>query len=114
MREELRRLYLEMIRFDADPDLIQHFTKVHSYAKLIGEEEGMEPEALFALEAAAMGLGSEHITITALFTLMFYSALIWYIKTLLRTADEGLLRDVASWNAIILFVVMLLGLRVCF
>ena len=54
MREELRRLYLEMIRFDADPDLIQHFTKVHSYAKLIGEEEGMEPEALFTLEAAAL------------------------------------------------------------
>lgn len=53
-RRMLDELFLAMIRFDAgDPARIQHFTKVHSYAKLIGEMEGMEGEGLFTLEAAA-------------------------------------------------------------
>ena len=36
-----------------DPKRIQHFTKVHSYAKLIGEREQLSPEELYILEAAA-------------------------------------------------------------
>lgn len=50
----LNQLFLAMIRFDAgDPLRIQHFTKVHSYAKLIAQTEGMDPEEEFILEAAA-------------------------------------------------------------
>ena len=48
MQERIRRLFLAMIGFDrGDPDLIQHFTKVHSYARLIaalvGEHHTVEP-----------------------------------------------------------------------
>lgn len=50
----LNDLFLAMIHFDAgDPKRIQHFTKVHSYARLIAQQEGMDPEAEFTLEAAA-------------------------------------------------------------
>lgn len=50
----LNRLFLEMIHYySGDPKRIQHFTKVHSYAKLIGEMEGLPEEALFILETAA-------------------------------------------------------------
>lgn len=50
----LDQLFLAMIRFDnGDPKRIQHFTKVHSYARLIGRMEGLGEEALFNLEAAA-------------------------------------------------------------
>lgn len=50
----LNDLFLAMIHFDAgDPKRIQHFTKVHSYARLIAQSEGMDPEAEFTLEAAA-------------------------------------------------------------
>lgn len=52
--KQLNELFLAMIRFDAgDPMRIQHFTKVHSYARLIAEEEGMDPASEFVLEAAA-------------------------------------------------------------
>lgn len=52
--EQLNQLFLAMIRFDAgDPLRIQHFTKVHSYARLIAQTEGMDPEKEFTLEAAA-------------------------------------------------------------
>lgn len=52
---QLNQLYLAMIHFDAgDPMRIQHFTKVHSYARLMAQEEGMDPEAAFILEAAAI------------------------------------------------------------
>ena len=38
MTERLKALYRSMIAFDrGQPDLIQHFTKVHAYAKLIAE-----------------------------------------------------------------------------
>lgn len=44
-----------MIVYSAgDPKRIQHFIKVHSFAKLIGEEEGLAAEDLFILEAAAV------------------------------------------------------------
>ncbi len=51
----LNKLYLEMIKYDKnDPKRIQHFSKVHSYAKLIGECEGLDKDTLFILEAAAL------------------------------------------------------------
>lgn len=52
--EQLNRLFLAMIHFDAgDPKRIQHFTKVHSYARLIAQSEKMDPDEEFTLEAAA-------------------------------------------------------------
>lgn len=51
----LNKLYLEMIRYDhGDPKRIQHFAKVHAYAKLIGQCEGLDQDTLFILEAAAL------------------------------------------------------------
>lgn len=51
----LNKLYLEMIKYDkGDPKRIQHFSKVHAYAKLIGELEGLKPQELFILETAAL------------------------------------------------------------
>ncbi len=51
----LNQLTLETIAFfGGDPKRIQHFIKVHAFAKLIGEEEGLEPEELLTLEAAAI------------------------------------------------------------
>ena len=48
------RLYMEMIHYyQGDPKHIQHFVKVHSFAKLIGEEEHLEEKTLYILEAAA-------------------------------------------------------------
>ena len=39
-QERLNALFLKMIAFDeGDPKRIQHFVKVHSFAKLIGELE---------------------------------------------------------------------------
>ena len=51
----LHHLTLEMTRFyQGDPKRIQHFLKVHSFAKLIGEGESLDEETLFTLEAAAL------------------------------------------------------------
>lgn len=53
--EPLQKLYLQMIQYNAaDPGSIQHFTKVHSYARLIGQAEGLSPDQLFTLETAAL------------------------------------------------------------
>lgn len=53
-KKQLNQLFLGMIHFDAgDPKRIQHFTKVHSYARLIAESEQMPASDLFILEAAA-------------------------------------------------------------
>ena len=50
----LNNLYRKMIEFyRGDPARIQHFVKVHSFAKLIGEEEHLEEKTLYILEAAA-------------------------------------------------------------
>lgn len=52
--KKLNDLFLAMIEFDkGDPKRIQHFTKVHSYAKLIGQMEELDDHTLFILEAAA-------------------------------------------------------------
>ncbi len=40
--------------YAGDAKRIQHFCKVHSYSKLIGEAEGLDFETLFILEAAAL------------------------------------------------------------
>ncbi|ERI93686.1 HD domain protein [Clostridiales bacterium oral taxon 876 str. F0540] len=48
-------LTLEMINFDAgEPELIQHFTKVHEFALLIGSMENIPPDSMEVLEAAAI------------------------------------------------------------
>ena len=50
----LNNLYRKMIEFyRGDPARIQHFVKVHSFAKLIGEEEHLDEKTLYILEAAA-------------------------------------------------------------
>ena len=50
----LNNLYRKMIEFyRGDPARIQHFVKVHSFAKLIGEEEHLGEKTLYILEAAA-------------------------------------------------------------
>ena len=55
MQERIRQLFHEMIAFDrGDPDLIQHFTKVHAYARLIAESEGIDHRTAQVLEAAAL------------------------------------------------------------
>jgi len=49
------RLILEMIEYYAgDPKRIQHFIKVHSFAKLIGTLEHLDQDTLFILETAAV------------------------------------------------------------
>ena len=51
----INRLHYEMIRlYSGDPKRIQHFCKVHSYAKLIAEMEHVDASTLFILEAAAL------------------------------------------------------------
>ena len=51
----INRLHYEMIRlYSGDPMRIQHFCKVHSYAKLIAEMENVDAETLFILETAAL------------------------------------------------------------
>ena len=44
-----------MIAYDrGDPKRIQHFLKVHAFARLIGLGEGLDPDTQFTLEAAAL------------------------------------------------------------
>lgn len=51
----INRLHLKMIElYKGDPKRIQHFCKVHSYSKLIGECEGIDKDTLFILETAAL------------------------------------------------------------
>lgn len=55
MQKRIRDVYLKMLAFDrGQPDLIQHFTKVHSYAKLIAECEGVDAHVGEVLEVAAL------------------------------------------------------------
>lgn len=51
----INKLHFEMIRlYSGDAKRIQHFCKVHSYAKLIAEMENVDGDTLFVLEAAAL------------------------------------------------------------
>ena len=50
----INKLHMAMIElYSGDAKRIQHFCKVHSYAKLIGESENLD-RSLFILEAAAL------------------------------------------------------------
>ena len=51
----LNRLMLKMVKFDAgDPKRIQHFVKVASLARTIGEAESLPARELFTLTAVAI------------------------------------------------------------
>ena len=51
----INKLHMAMINlYQGDSKRIQHFCKVHSYAKLVGESEKIDKETLFILEAAAL------------------------------------------------------------
>ena len=51
----LASLMRAMIKYDGgDAPLIQHFVKVHDFARMIAIAEGMNEEELFVLEAAAI------------------------------------------------------------
>ena len=51
----INKLHLAMIKlYSGDAKRIQHFCKVHSYAKLIGQTENIDKKSLFILEAAAL------------------------------------------------------------
>lgn len=51
----INKLHLAMIDlYSGDPKRIQHFCKVHSYAKLIAEAERVDDKTLFTVEAAAL------------------------------------------------------------
>ncbi len=51
----LNELYKKMVYYyREDPGRIQHFVKVHSFARLIGQEEHLEEKTLYILEAAAL------------------------------------------------------------
>lgn len=52
---KIQELALAMISYDkGDPKRIQHTTKVHAYAALIGMGEGLDEETQFVLESAAL------------------------------------------------------------
>ena len=51
----INKLHLAMIElYNGDAKRIQHFCKVHSYAKLIAETENVDEKCLFIIEAAAL------------------------------------------------------------
>ena len=51
----INKLHYEMVKlYSGDANRIQHFCKVHSYAKLIAEMENIDADTLFILEAAAL------------------------------------------------------------
>jgi len=51
----IHSLSLAMVSYDnGDPKRIQHSTKVHAYASLIGVGEGLDEETQFILESAAL------------------------------------------------------------
>ena len=50
----INKLHLAMIElYSNDAKRIQHFCKVHSYAKLIAETENVDKKCLFIIETAA-------------------------------------------------------------
>ena len=60
----LNQLHLAMLElYKGDAKRIQHFCKVHSYAKLIAECEKVDKQTLFILEAAALHTISEFICV---------------------------------------------------
>lgn len=54
-RETINKLSLAMIKYNnGDPKRIQHTTKVHAYASLIGIGEELDEDTQFLLESAAL------------------------------------------------------------
>ena len=52
---DMNKVTTAMIDYDkGDPKRIQHFLKVHAYAKLIGEQERLDKDTLEILEVAAL------------------------------------------------------------
>ena len=52
---KIEELALAMIDYNnGDPKRIQHTTKVHAYASIIGKCEGLDEDTLFILESAAL------------------------------------------------------------
>ncbi|MGM9969219.1 MAG: HD domain-containing protein [Anaeroplasma sp.] len=52
--QTLNKLCLEMIKyFSGDPKRIQHFIKVHSFAKFIAEGEGLDKNKIILIETLA-------------------------------------------------------------
>ena len=52
---KIQELALAMINYDnGDPKRIQHTTKVHAYASLIGIGEELDEDTQFILESAAL------------------------------------------------------------
>ena len=52
---KLEQLTFKMTEYyTADPARVQHFIKVHAFARLIGVSEGLSEKELFTLEAAAL------------------------------------------------------------
>ncbi len=53
--EIINHVQLDMHKFDkGSAERIQHFTKVHSFASLIGKQEKLDDETLFTLELTAI------------------------------------------------------------
>ena len=53
--DKIDALISDMVNYySGDPKRIQHFIKVHAFAKLIGEAEKLDAQTLFTLEAAAV------------------------------------------------------------
>ena len=51
----INRLHMAMIElYKGDAKRIQHFCKVHSYAKLIAQMENVDDKCLFIIETAAL------------------------------------------------------------
>ena len=54
-KKRIHTLYLKMIEYyRGDPHQVQHFVKVHSFARLIAQEEGARGELLELIEVAAL------------------------------------------------------------
>ena len=55
MNDKIDMLYQKMVEYYfGDPKRIQHFIKVHSFAKQIGISEQLDNDTMFVLEAAAL------------------------------------------------------------
>ena len=53
-RGNLDNVFLKMVEmYEGQPERIQHFTKVHSYAAYIGRQEKLDEKTMFILETAA-------------------------------------------------------------
>lgn len=94
------RLLTAAIEYDkGDPKRIQHFIKVHSFARLIGKQEKLSDEMMKALETAAIlhdiGIHEENGS-TAEMTARYSKSSVWLSqrKFLSRSADMRMSQSV--------------------